>query len=48
MGESSECFLWPYRRRKTRRLRWGTASGLTLVAPEKRNPLLASSFGTAS
>lgn len=33
---------------KTAVIEMAAASGLMLVAPEKRNPLLASSFGTGS
>ena len=46
MGEKVNAFYGLTGDGKTAVIEMAAASGLMLVAPEKRNPLLASSFGT--
>ncbi|WP_249923369.1 glycerate kinase, partial [Escherichia coli] len=46
MGEKVKAFYGITGDGKTAVIEMAAASGLMLVAPEKRNPLLASSFGT--
>lgn len=48
MGEKVNAFYGLTGDGKTAVIEMAAASGLMLVAPEKRNPLLASSFGTGS